>query len=72
MNQSPVTDFEIMADTFRVIRNEQLSSVEQVRRAMREMFPDIPEERRQKCLSTLADRLIKANPDVRPPSRRRS
>ena len=72
-DQQDISNIEIVAETFRVIRARELREVEQVKAVMLEQFPDISDERRQECLVELATILCKANPEVlasRPRARR--
>lgn len=70
MTQEPISNSEIIAETFQAIRVQQMHTVEQVKEVMLERFPEISDARRQECLVDLAGILCKANADIFAPSQR--
>lgn len=70
MTQAPISNSEIIAETFQAIRVQQLHTVDQVKELMGERFPEISDERRQECLVELAGILCKANAEIFAPSQR--
>lgn len=70
--QAPLSDSEIVAETFQAIRVRELKTVDEVKAVMLERFPDIDDERRQACLVKLATILCRANEDLFNPEKQRA
>lgn len=54
-----LSDVQIVLELFRAARNFQLTTVEQLVAECKQLFPDLPEERRRVCFGKLADMLEK-------------
>lgn len=54
-----LSDVQIVLELFRTARNFQLTTVEQLVAECKQLFPDLPEERRRVCFGKLADMLEK-------------
>lgn len=67
----PISDIEIIAETFQAIRTREFKTVDQVKEFMLESFPEIDEERRQGCLVKLANMLCQANAEAFSPEKQR-
>ena len=49
-----LSDVEVVAYLFQSLRAQQFHTVEQVRTDIQRQFPDMPDDRRQRCLGRLA------------------
>ena len=64
-------DMEIVAELFQAIRVRQINNVKQVETAFDELFPEVDEERKKRCMLELAMRLCKSNSEVLEPQQRK-
>lgn len=59
-----VSDIEVVADIFQVVRAREIKNVEGVKEVFQELFPGMTQDRQERCLGKLATILVRANPEV--------